>query len=357
MDVPGASKKRVDRMYVAFRVDASELIGTGHLFRCLVLADYLAHSGVRSQFILANNNPVTDRVLDSVPHAVSVLGLPAPATQAADATETLRVLHPDVAVVVVDHYQLDAQWEVAVQARVTQIAVIDDLADRPHACSLLVDPSFTHTPADYAAWLKGPAELLLGTRYAILKPEYAQFHARAPKWPSARRAHVFLGGGQAAAGLPMLVDAVLHSDPAIEVFGLGLADADAMQRIQEAHAGRMVWSPYTSQMAFEYSRCDVAIGSPGGATWERACVGLPSGVFAIAPNQVPILKQLDRAGFCRYFGEWSDFNSNSLPQVIGNLFADVRQCTALRALGLTSVDGRGTQRIADALLARVASHV
>jgi spore coat polysaccharide biosynthesis predicted glycosyltransferase SpsG len=266
-------------------------------------------------------------------------------------------LHPDVAVVVVDHYQLDAQWEVAVQARVTQIAVIDDLADRPHACSLLVDPGFTHTPADYAAWLKGPAELLLGTRYAILKPEYAQFHARAPKWPSARRAHVFLGGGQAAAGLPMLVDAVLHSDPAIEVFGLGLADADAMQRIQEAHAGRMVWSPYTSQMAFEYSRCDVAIGSPGGATWERACVGLPSGVFAIAPNQVPILKQLDRAGFCRYFGEWSDFNSNSLPQVIGNLFADVRQCTALRALGLTSVDGRGTQRIADALLARVASHV
>ena len=155
----------------------------------------------------------------------------------------------------------------------------------------------------------------------------------------------------------MLADAVLHSDPAIEVFGLGLADADAMQRIQEAHAGRMVWSPYTSQMAFEYSRCDVAIGSPGGATWERACVGLPSGVFAIAPNQVPILKQLDRAGFCRYFGEWSDFNSNSLLQVIGNLFADVRQCTALRALGLASVDGRGTQRIVDVLLARVASHV
>jgi hypothetical protein len=86
-------------------------------------------------------------------------------------------------------------------------------------------------------------------------------------------------------------------------------------------------------------------------------VGLPSGVFATAANQVPILQQLDAAGFCRYFGKWSDFDVGSLRLVLGNFFTDVSQCAASRALGLASVDGRGTQRVTDALLAKVAAHV
>jgi len=40
---------------------------------------------------------------------------------------------------VADHYALDHRWEAALAPYYRKLLVIDDLADRPHRCDILLD--------------------------------------------------------------------------------------------------------------------------------------------------------------------------------------------------------------------------
>jgi UDP-2,4-diacetamido-2,4,6-trideoxy-beta-L-altropyranose hydrolase len=330
-------------MRVHFRVDASEALGAGHLARCLVVADALAARGGRCRLFLREINPYVERILGQTGHEVDALG---------DAEALGPNLQERADWLVVDHYGLDASWERKARVSARRILVIDDLADRPHDCDLLVDPGLGRRAEDYAPWVGRRTELLLGTRYAILKPVYAAFHGAAPVWPAARRAHVFFGGGSPATWLPAHVGAVLEALPAVSVTAIGQGDEAAMRRLVELHGARLQWRSHVDDMASEYARCDVAIGSPGTATWERACVGLPSGLVATARNQVPILRGLEHQGLCRFLGPAWEFEAQTFQQRVQTWIQDADALRAMRALGVASVDGRGAQRIVEALFAR-----
>jgi spore coat polysaccharide biosynthesis predicted glycosyltransferase SpsG len=272
-----------------------------------------------------------------------------------DATMCRRYLHglnAKVDWLIVDHYGLDARWEIAMRTHNTPILVIDDLANRHHDCDVLVDPGMARIKADYFHLLPASADTLLGSKYAILKPAFSLHHASAPVWPVVRRAHVFFGSGTAAEWLPACVDALMQADSTIEIFALGLCKEHAMAKLAEEYGDRLKWSPYKEEMVSHYSQCSVAIGSPGAATWERACIGLPSAVFATAENQIPILEKLNQLGLCRYLGpawQWSK------PQLIEELNAFLNEnvtLASMRATGVAAVDGRGAERIVGRLLAK-----
>lgn len=335
-------------MNVFFRADASESIGTGHLMRCLVLADAVASQGGHGHFIVRNWNTVSRRILDNTPHGVSSLDLPDTCDALEDARRCLEVLQAQPGAIdwlVVDHYGLDARWETLVGSAAASLLVIDDLADRPHDCDVLVDPGLGRQVSAYAAWLPARAQTLLGSPYAILKPAYAQHHGSAPRWPQTRRAHVFFGGGSSAAWLPACVEALMDVEPALEVFAVGICDEAAMQGLEARHGSRLTWSRHEADMAPHYARCSVAVGSPGTATWERACIGLPSALMATASNQVPILEQLDRQGLCRYLGPAWEWHTPTLTDRLRAFLQDSASLAAMRALGTASIDGRGAERI------------
>lgn len=56
-----------------------------------------------------------------------------------DAKQTRQVLPEKVDCLVVDHYALDARWEIQMRSVCQKIVVIDDLADRKHDCDVLLD--------------------------------------------------------------------------------------------------------------------------------------------------------------------------------------------------------------------------
>ncbi len=342
-------------MITVFRADASGSMGAGHLTRCLVLADVIANNGGTCHFIIRNHNEVSNRVLKNSKHHVFSIELPETCDSDQDATRCRSFLHglnAKVDWLIVDHYGLDARWEVATRTDNTSILVIDDLANRHHVCDVLVDPGMGRVIADYVSLLPASAHSLLGSKYAIIKPAFALHHASAPEWPAVRRAHVFFGSGTTAEWLPTCVDALMQADSTIEIFALGLCNEHVMSRLAGEYGNRLKWSPYKEDMIRHYVDCSVAIGSPGAATWERACIGLPSAVFATAENQIPILKKLDRLGLCRYLGpawQWSK------PQLIEELNAFLNEnvtLASMRATGVAAVDGRGAERIVGRLLAK-----
>ena len=336
-------------MKVYFRVDASAEIGVGHLVRCLALADAIALQGVDCIFILCKRTVQAQSLLGAKTYQVIWIDPIGPYTFEQDAKTCLNVLERDDCMVV-DQYDLDIRWERIVKNSVRRLMVIDDLANRAHDCDCLVDPGYGRSKLDYAGLVPDWAELYLGTEFAMLKPEFSDFHAKAPRWPALRRAHVFLGGGAASQWLAWCVDAVLQADPTLHVNAIGQADAPDMELLAKNYGGRLKWRSHLLDMASEYSQCDVAIGSPGTATWERACIGLPSAVIATAKNQIPILQQLDQLGFCRYFGAICEMEKDTMVEKVRNFLGDTGSLQRLRDTGLNSVDGQGIGRIAKRFL-------
>jgi len=186
-------------MRVAFRVDGSVHIGSGHLTRCLTLAQALVAHGARVLFVSRAHQG--HLLAYAGQQGFTVLGLPAPlgvasdsavdpyaawrgVTEEADAAETVAALrstgHAPLDWLVVDHYGVGIGWEQALARYAGRLLVIDDL-ERLHQCQLLLDQNFCgprtleryrdRVPAECVRML-GPSHALLQTDYAHLYPGF-----------------------------------------------------------------------------------------------------------------------------------------------------------------------------------------
>ena len=132
-------------MKILIRTDASVEIGSGHLMRCLTLADQLSDEGAEVAFICRDLPGGMFDYLRSRDYRFAKLPVAEAdkVSQQADATETIeaaRQLFPGgVDWLVVDHYRLDAVWERLLRPYMKRLIVIDDLANRSHDCDLLLD--------------------------------------------------------------------------------------------------------------------------------------------------------------------------------------------------------------------------
>lgn len=177
------------------RVDASIQIGTGHVMRCLTLAEALRDKNIQVEFICRKHEGNLISLIHDkgfMVHALPVmfdtdkhnqkkdqqlqhtdwLG----ATQWHDAQACKNIVsktRPDW--LIVDHYAIDKNWEAELQHSCHKIMVIDDLADRQHLCDLLLDQTYGCIPSDYRVLVPENCELLLGSHFALLRPDFAQW--------------------------------------------------------------------------------------------------------------------------------------------------------------------------------------
>ncbi|NDH50036.1 MAG: UDP-2,4-diacetamido-2,4,6-trideoxy-beta-L-altropyranose hydrolase, partial [Proteobacteria bacterium] len=183
-------------MKAFFRVDASLEIGTGHVMRCLTLAHTLQDYGIENEFLcrkldgnLINkiqNEGFKVHELDNAHKNNGKDGLEhshwLKTTQQNDAEDCIKIIESKgVDWLIVDHYALDSQWEIALKPFTKKMLVIDDLADRAHDCNILLDQNFSRTHQEYEPLVTKECRLLLGTKYALLRPEFLNFRGKSLK--------------------------------------------------------------------------------------------------------------------------------------------------------------------------------
>jgi UDP-2,4-diacetamido-2,4,6-trideoxy-beta-L-altropyranose hydrolase len=277
-----------------------------------------------------------------------------------DADETraaLAAAPPDW--LVVDHYALDARWQRAARPAGTRLMAIDDLADRPHECDLLLDQNLGHEAGDYDGLVPAACTRLVGPRYALLRPEFAEMRAAA----LARRAEgrglrhllVTMGGVDRAdatsAVLTALLAAPLPADCRITVVMGG--QAPALERVR-ALAARMPWPTEVAvdvpDMADRMAEADLAIGAGGATTWERCALGLPGITVETADNQAGIAAALARAGAGLAPGALAE---RGFARALRAALAEASDPARLRALSQAAAaicDGEGAGRVLAGLL-------
>lgn len=128
---------------IAIRVDASTEIGTGHVMRCLTIAEELKKHSVRVIFICRSLLGDWLSVLKDRDFETIILEAGNESWNCdRDASLTVeklksQKLSPDW--LIIDHYQIGQDWQKTVRPAVKKIMVMDDLADRVHDCDLLLD--------------------------------------------------------------------------------------------------------------------------------------------------------------------------------------------------------------------------
>lgn len=296
-------------MRIAFRADASIQIGTGHIMRCLTLADALRERGVECAFVCREH---TGHLLDLITQrGHEVAALPAgdgghevshPPVHAAwlgtdwatDAEQTRKALEgKSLDWLIVDHYALDRTWEQSLRPHCRRLMVIDDLADRPHDCDLLLDQTFGRDPAAYSGLVPAYARLLCGAKYAMLRPEFARLRPLSigrRKEPMLRRILVTMGGVDKSNVTALVLDALDGAELPVgaNVTVVMGTTSPALEAVCE-RAARMIRPAEVlvgvNDMAQLMTDADLAIGAAGATTWERSCVGLPSVMVVLAENQ------------------------------------------------------------------------
>jgi spore coat polysaccharide biosynthesis predicted glycosyltransferase SpsG len=103
------------------------------------------------------------------------------------------------------------------------------------------------------------------------------------------------------------------------------------------------------------AEADIAIGSGGGTSLERCCLGLPSLVIMVADNQRSSVASLAQAGAVTLVGMLAE---STLERIAASLAALARDRAALEAqanAAAAMVDGQGVRRVGRVILDRLAA--
>jgi len=350
-------------MKIAFRVDASVQIGTGHFMRCLTLADGLREHGCETLFVCRHLPEHMRVVLETKGHRFGLLHQSSTGieenklahsewlgtTQQADAAECSKMLSGQVwDWLVVDHYALDARWESSLRQSVGKIFVIDDIADRSHDCDVLLDQNFYDGMEDRYVGKTPPAcRRLLGPRYALLRKEFSRLRAGlSPRAGAARRLLVFFGGIDRENYTGAAIAAVARiggSDLSVDVV-IGERHPFKGEILRACSENRFLCHVETDRMADLMAAADLFIGAGGGATLERFCLGLPSLVIPTAENQIRQVRDA-AAETLLYSPEANNDIQRSIEIHLQALLQNPLLMNAISRNSMAVADGGGVSRV------------
>jgi UDP-2,4-diacetamido-2,4,6-trideoxy-beta-L-altropyranose hydrolase len=335
----------------AFRVDASLQIGTGHVMRCLTLAEELRRRGADTGFLCRSEPGNLNAFIASRGHHVQILAL-----EQDDAQQSSAYLGQALSDwVVVDHYALNRAWEEAVRPFARRILVIDDLANRRHDCDLLLDQNMYDGIEDrYGPLVPAHCRQLIGPRFALLRPEFAEVRDRtARKAGPVARLLVSFGGVDVTNETARLIACLDDLPPPPMALEVVIGPASPHCEQVKALASRRPAATVhvgTDRMAELMSRADAFIGAGGSTTWERFCLGLPSLVIAVAENQQATSQYLGKIGAIDYIGAALEIAEPALRAAVSRFLLDHEGRARMAALGMQLVDGLGANRVADCIL-------
>jgi len=355
---------------LAFRVDASLNIGSGHVMRCLTLAEVLQDQGIECQFICREHPGHLCGVIQAYGYTVHKLSMEEASPElepyysnwlgarwSQDAAACIAILSKlKASWLVVDHYALDHRWETSVLAGLGDSAplllVIDDLADRSHVADLLLDQNLGRRRGDYRKLVPSTCRILAGPHYALLRPEFREWRdisvTRRIRKSRIKRILISLGGVDKDNVTGRILEALstydLPNDLEIVVV---MGAAAPWRELVAEQAKKLPWRINVEfnvhNMAQHMAEADLAIGAAGSTSWERCCVGLPTLIVELAGNQTKIARALVEKDAALPLN-LEDLEVSLKTNLVK--LADPRLVKTMSARAAAVVDGLGSSRIA-----------
>jgi UDP-2,4-diacetamido-2,4,6-trideoxy-beta-L-altropyranose hydrolase len=336
---------------LVIRADGSVKIGTGHVMRCLALAQEWQRSGGVTEFAAAECTESLEQKLGA--DRIRVHRLVTSAGSLEDAAYTIALARTcEASWVVADGYCFGAEWQKQIKAAGFRLLLVDDCGQSAYYHADLVLNQNISAGEHFYVQREKSTRLLLGPRYALLRREFLKSNHYSRDIPLfARKVLVTLGGSDPenvtckiiqALNLVPNVESVIvvgGSNPNLVAINALLANKETAIRVVVDATNMpelMAWA-------------DVAVAAGGSTSWELAFMGLPSLVLILAENQSGIAATLQRKGACALLGNHRDVQFQAIRRDLAMFLLDVNSRREMSRRAQELVDGLGSRRVVEVM--------
>ena len=352
-------------MLIIFRVDSSKEIGSGHLYRCLNLANSLTVSGFNCFFLINKKNNEISKLIKSNGHSLKFLSIKDEIVKSKkiddhkrwlkhtwqdDAKATIDILKKNfTCLVVVDHYSLDYKWERQIKRHTRKIMVIDDLDNRKHECDILLDHNYRSNNYAYKKnIINNSCKKLLGLDYLIINKEYRNNKKRFTRG-YIKNILIFFGGSDSENLTKLIVEKLIKLDSRKYNVSIIIGiNNNKIKSIEKLTKNLNNFQCYKSQpnLASILKKNDLVIGALGMNLWERLCVGVPSVVISKGIDQKIFAKKLADKKCISLLGHFNEISENKLELKLKKILK-TKISQSMTSNLQSMVDGFGTDRVAN----------
>jgi UDP-2,4-diacetamido-2,4,6-trideoxy-beta-L-altropyranose hydrolase len=349
MSLPNKAIGLHSEPYLIIRADVSTHIGTGHLMRCLALAQAWQDAGGHTVFVMCTDAPaIEDRFKLE---RMEIVHLSAPLGSADDAMQTADLSRRmGASWIVVDGYHFGADYQRFVKEAGLCLLFIDDNghADRYYADIVLNQNLHAHE--SLYANREYYTRLLLGPSYALLRREFCKWRGWRREIPEvAHRVLVTLGGGDpdnvTLTVIQALQQVVIDRLEAVVVVGGSNPHYEELQSAARDSRITIGLERDVKNIPELLAWADVAISAAGTTAWELAFMGLPSLLVIQADNQSATAERLNGVGVARNLGRPDSFSPDKVAQELTEILSTDGTQTEMAYHGQRLVDGDGVARV------------
>jgi UDP-2,4-diacetamido-2,4,6-trideoxy-beta-L-altropyranose hydrolase len=337
-----------------FRTDASVAIGTGHVMRCLALAQAWSDAGGRAIFAMAAVTPAVEERLRS--EGFEVVPVAAPVGTDADAEETARLARQhNSSWVAVDGYEFGAGYQNALKSRDLKVLFIDDNGHAEHYSADLVLNQNPYASEGFYPNREAYTRLLLGPHYALLRREFNSCRGwKREVAPVAHNVLVTMGGSDPENFTRNAVQGIRAIDVEnLRIRVLAGGSNPHIAALEEIRADTGIsFELYrdATDMPGQMRWAEVAVAAAGSTCLEMCLMGLPALLIDLAENQTPIAKEFARRGTAYHLGSTKTVTAGRIGEETRRLLASAEERSAMSRRGQALVDGAGAERVARELL-------
>lgn len=308
---------------IIFRADGNSKIGSGHIMRCLSLADGYAKDGNECVFVVADDSfyqTIIDRGYDCIVLKTNYFNMEEELPEF-----EIIINGQNVEKIIIDSYFVTKKYLCNLK-RYAEIQYIDDLMSFAYPVDCLMNYNVFANEKVYIELyeregLRVP-KLLIGPKYAPLREQFLGICPIVIK-DKARNIFVSTGGADNEHISLGIIDYILNN---FDVFGdyvfhlvVGSANLDLEEiKKRTEKLSSVVVHSNVKEMAELMRSCDIAISAAGSTLYELCACGVPTITYVLADNQIPAAIEFSRDNIMSYIGDFR-YNDNFYTELFNKL--------------------------------------
>ncbi len=336
-------------MNIIIRTDASKIIGTGHLMRCLALAQAMKTNQYKPVFLTnISSSFLEDRLITE---GIEFIYIPENIDKFTDIQETIKIAQKlDSKWLIIDGYQFDTEYQKQFKTAGLKVLFFDDYGHCNYYYADLILNQNISADASLYTHRENYTKLLLGTQYAVLRKEFWPWHNWERKIPDqVQKLLVTFGGSDPDNVTFRTIQAIkMLNNPQVSVLvivgGSNIHYEQLKTACQTSHLPITMFSN-VQNMPELMAWADLAIAAGGTTTWELAFMGLPSIVITIADNQKASTQKINEMGLANCLGWHEDVTIEMIKDAIAQLLTTAEKREEMSQKGRNLIDGYGNMRI------------
>lgn len=335
------------------RVDGNAKIGTGHVMRCLSIADAAKKNMVDTTFILADEQMqsfINDR-------GYRFLILHSDYTNMDEELLELEkiISQESISGILCDSYQVTKSYLKRLSSLV-KTACIDDMMKIDYPVDLLINYNIYGEESYYRTHSPNQKKRLLGCQYAPIRAEFVKVTYQVKA--IAKDILITTGGGDQYDITGEILRTFserkeFHQFVFHVVCGAFNSNRESLHELERQYPKNIQIHENVTDMATLMKMCDMAISAGGTTMYELAAVGVPTICFYFVDNQEKIAMYFEKTTGIPNAGDFllhPEMVINTIVSKVENIALDYNQRSKISTEMRKLVDGKGADRIAAELI-------